>query len=100
VITIYLGSRNPKKYEQDTDPVNPVLSADQPGFLKCRVKMRMSPEGTMNEWLQEARRCWEMLDHDDKPAWISGTDDQFVMVLAAVMGIPEIRKCEPSEGDE
>lgn len=98
--TIYLGSRLPKQYEKDSDPANPNLSADQPGEVKCRIKMRLSPDGSIEQHIAEARLTWELLDHGSAPAWISGTDDDKVKMLALMLGIKEIRPCEPAEGDE
>lgn len=98
--TIYLGSRMPKQYEKDSDPANPTLSAEQPGKIKCRIKMRLSAEGSAEQHIAEAKMVWEMLDHGKAPAWISGTDDDKVKLLSIMLGIKEIRPCEPAEGDE
>lgn len=108
LITLHFGSRQPKKYMNEAeclkagvvyDPAEPALHPEQPGEMKCRVKLRFSKDSSLSQSLDEAKRCWGLLDHG-APAWVSGTNDFAVKAVAVEMGITEIRAWEPAEGDE
>lgn len=106
-ITIHMGSRYPKRYCKphelpagvEDDPRDVPLHPEQPGFQKCRVKLRIHVDADPMQAMTEARDLWARLDHD-APAWIAGADMTWVKMLAKVFGITEIRDYTPEEGDE
>lgn len=100
LITLHLGSRLPKAYEKDSDGTEPVLAAEQPGLVKCRIKLRYSKDSNFQQRLAETNTAWTALDHGGKPAWVSGTDAFMVSAVAELFGGIEIREWEPAEGDD
>lgn len=106
-VTIHMGSRYPKRYCKphelpegvESDPHELPLHPEQPGLVKCRVKIRIHKDAEPMSAISECRDLWARLDHD-APAWIAGTDLMWVKMLAKIFGIAEVREFEPAEGDE
>jgi len=96
IITIHLGQRHPKAYERDTDPHEPRLAAKQPGMLKCRLCLRFPADRPMRARMREAEMAWGLLDHDAKPAWIAGNDEQTVSALRRTWTLPRSASGRPA----
>lgn len=101
LITLHLGARLPKAYEPSTAGPGGTakLAAQQPAPLKHRIKLRFDPATPPRIMAQEAAIQWRIHTLDEVPAWIAGTDEKAVQVLALMLGINEVRPWDPAEGD-
>lgn len=102
------GARDGYGFEDDADELNKLksiwesgdfLHEVQPGLVKCRVKIRLSPTSTMEQGIAEIAQCWFRLDHDKKPAWVASEDLFWSQMVSRMYGGIEIRDYAPAEGD-
>jgi hypothetical protein len=107
LMTFHFGSRYPKRYCKpeelpvgvEEDPRNPVLHPNQPGFVKCRIKIRLDEADSFMDHVTLVQNTISNLDHKEM-VWIAGTDTSMANLLAKVFDIAEIREFEPEEEDD
>ncbi len=76
------------------------LHEDQPGIVKCRVKIRLSKNSNFEQSISEIARVWHRLDHKEAPAWVASTDNFWAQTVSRLFGGVSIRTFMPEQGDD